>query len=92
MAKKVSDKTKEPIEIVDVATTELIRLSRGPIKIRTSRFGLLRFRMITIGDLDFFQELIDHDPPAREFVVQLIHHELDTPTLSVETIRSWMRN
>jgi hypothetical protein len=89
MAKKVSDKTKEPIEIRDVTTTGLNRLSRGPIKIRTSRFGLLRFRMITIGDLDFFQGLIDHNPPAREFVAQLIHHELDTPTLSVESIRSW---
>ena len=45
--------------------------------------------MICMGDLDFFQELIDNDLPAREFAVRLIRHELYIPTLSVETIRSW---
>jgi hypothetical protein len=89
MAKRVCDKTKESVEIKDVTLNELSRFFNGPIRIRTSRFGLLRFQMITIGDLDFFQELIKHNPLAREFVIQIIHHQLFSPKLSVDTIRNW---
>ncbi|MHB8118516.1 MAG: pPIWI-associating nuclease domain-containing protein [Methanothrix sp.] len=89
MAKRVGDKSKESVEIKDVTLKELSRFFNGPIRIRTGRFGLLRFQMITIGDFDFFQELINHNPPAREFVIQIIHHQLFSPKLSVDTIRNW---
>ncbi len=89
MAKRVGNKTKESVEIKDVTLNELSRFFNGPIRIRTSRFGLLRFQMITIGDLDFFQELIKHNPPAREFVIQIIYHQLFSPKLPVDTIRNW---
>ncbi len=89
MAKIVGNKTKESAEINDITLAEFSRFFRGPIRIRTSRFGLLRFQMFTIADFDFIQELIDQDLPAREFVVRIIHHELFSPKLSVETIRNW---
>jgi hypothetical protein len=89
MAKKFGDKTKDSVEIKDVTPKELSRLFNGPIRIRTRKFGLLRFQMITMGDFEFFQELINHNPPALEFVIQIIHHQLFSPKLSVETIRGW---
>jgi hypothetical protein len=89
MAKRIGDKTKDAVETKDVTLKELARCFNGPIRIRTGRFGRLRFQMITIGDLDFFQELINYNPPAREFVIQIIHHQLFSPKLSVDTIRNW---
>jgi hypothetical protein len=89
MGKKMGDKTKDDAEIKDVTLKELSRCFNGPIRIRTGRFGRLRFQMISIGDLDFFQELINYNPPAREFAIQIIHHQLFFPKLSVDTIRNW---
>jgi hypothetical protein len=42
-----------------------------------------------MGDLEFVQELLRLEIPAREFTARFIHHQLTRPELTLETIQSW---
>jgi len=60
-----------------------------PIEINVPEIGMVRLRALTVGDLEFIEDLVERDPPARDFVVQLLAHQMLSAESDVHTIRSW---
>ncbi|WP_129678211.1 hypothetical protein [Candidatus Chloroploca sp. Khr17] len=59
------------------------------VRVRTYRYGTLRLRILTVGDAVFIEEALKQDVAAREFVINLIHHQLITPEIPLTEIREW---
>lgn len=59
------------------------------IIIRSRRYGCIQLRPITINDHLFLTKLLATKLSAREFTVQVIHHQLITPELEIETVGNW---
>ncbi len=59
------------------------------IQIRTQRYGTLRLKTLSLGDMGYVEELLRTDPPAREFTVQLVQHQLIEPELTIEIVQGW---
>src|SRR5260370_42122255 len=60
-----------------------------PVQIRTQRYGTLRLKTLSLGDTGYVEKLLRTDPPAREFTVQLVHHQLIEPEFTIELVQDW---
>lgn len=65
------------------------RHTNRPIEIRTNRYGNFFLRVvITVDDLIFFTELTQRKLTPREFTIRVIHHQLESPRLTLKKVRA----
>jgi len=58
----------------------MFRYSNTTTKSKT--LGEVELKYISVGDLEFFVELLDKVEDDKEFVVQVLYHQLITPEVS----------
>jgi len=58
------------------------RFGQPATKSKTKTFGEVELRYISVGDLSFFAKLLDKAKDDREFVIQVLYHQLITPKVS----------
>jgi len=68
---------------------ELKKLMPKPLIVGSNRYGRIRLRALTGGDVDFLERLHAQHLAAREFCVSLVQHQLARPELEIEAVRSW---
>ncbi len=59
------------------------------IRVRSHRYGTLKLRGLTVGDVEFIEKLLDLNIAPRDFAVRLIQHQLSSPQLPVEEVQAW---
>lgn len=59
------------------------------VRVRTHRYGMLRLRILTVGDAVFIEEALKQNITAREFVRNLVHHQLVAPEIPLKEIEGW---
>lgn len=66
----------------------LIRKSK-PASVRSHRYGTIRVRRLTLGDMVFLEKLLDDNLSARDFTVKLIEHQVSAPPEATQDVALW---
>ena len=69
--------------------SQLFGTHNNSVRVRTHRYGTLKLRILTVGDAVFIEEALKQDITAREFVSNLVHHQLITPEVPLSEIEGW---
>jgi len=59
-----------------------LKFNYSNAKSKSKTFGKIEFKYISVGDLTFFVELLDKVKDDKEFVTQVLYHQLTTPKIS----------
>src|SRR5579859_6152742 len=72
-----------------ITLERLVRNVSPPTRVRSRRYGTMRFRNPVLRDEEYVNELLRDDLDAREFTVRMLCHQLQRPSLSLEEVRNW---
>jgi len=59
-----------------------LKFNYSNAKSKSKTFGEIELKYISVGDLTFFVELLDKVKDDKEFVTQVLYHQLTTPKVS----------
>jgi len=59
-----------------------LKFNYSNAKSKSKTFGEIELKYISVGDLTFFVELLDKAKNDKEFVTQVLYHQLTTPKVS----------
>ena len=76
----MSSQTNESTEESDKIVTSEFNYSS--IKSDSKMFGELELKYVSVGDLEYFVDLLDKVKGDKEFVIKVLHHQLITPKVS----------
>lgn len=60
----------------------ILKFNYSNAKSKSKTFGEIELKYISVGDLTFFVELLDKVKDDKEFVTQVLYHQLTTPKVS----------
>ncbi len=72
-------------------TLKLIIRKAKPVSVRSHRYGTIRVRRLTFGDMVFLESLLHDDLPARDFTVKLIQHQVSAPPDAMQDVPHWKK-